>query len=158
MTITSATSPNWEKYSLTLSGVVCQLNPPINIFPGSLGISSPLIMFPRPRGVKGENIPVGSKTELWGGDETGEMDPPKLFIVKPILANFVTTLTWSENRNADVAPVENPLTFQEYKIHEKLFYKFISATWDIPAGHHELGSPCPSHAPRMRNTSQPARS
>merc|ERR1719319_485187 len=41
ITITSATSPNWEKYSRTLSGVVCQDNPPMNIFPGSLGISSP---------------------------------------------------------------------------------------------------------------------
>ena len=41
--ITSATSPNWEKYSLTFSGVVCQDKPPINILPGSLGISSKLI-------------------------------------------------------------------------------------------------------------------
>merc|ERR1719184_636608 len=88
ITITSATSPNCEKYSLTLSGVVCQLNPPINIFPGSLGISSPPIMVPSPRGVRGENIPVGSNTELWGGDDTGEMDPPKLFIFNTNCCKF----------------------------------------------------------------------
>ena len=58
MTMTSATSPNWLKYSRTPSGVVCQLNPPMNILPGSLGISSPGDMkLPRLIGVKGENMP-----------------------------------------------------------------------------------------------------
>lgn len=40
MTMTSASSPKDEKYSLMLSGVVCHDNPPTNILPGSLGISS----------------------------------------------------------------------------------------------------------------------
>ena len=52
ITMTSATSPNWEKYSLTFSGVVCQERPPMNILPGSLGISSRLI------GVRAENRPA----------------------------------------------------------------------------------------------------
>ena len=38
ITITSAKSPNDEKYSRIDSGVVCQLNPPMNIFPGSFGM------------------------------------------------------------------------------------------------------------------------
>ena len=33
MTITSASSPKMEKYSLMLSGVVCQERPPMNILP-----------------------------------------------------------------------------------------------------------------------------
>ena len=33
MTITSASSPKMEKYSLMLSGVVCQDSPPMNILP-----------------------------------------------------------------------------------------------------------------------------
>ena len=39
---TSAKSPNDEKYSLIDSGVVCHERPPMNILPGSFGMSSPL--------------------------------------------------------------------------------------------------------------------
>ena len=46
----------------------------MNILPGSLGISSMLI------GVSGENMPAGPNIEVWGGEECGEMDPPKLFM------------------------------------------------------------------------------
>ena len=42
MTMTSASSPKVEKYSRIDSGVVCHDNPPINILPGSLGMSSPV--------------------------------------------------------------------------------------------------------------------
>jgi hypothetical protein len=41
MTMTSASSPKAEKYSRMLSGVVCQDRPPMNILPGSFGMSSP---------------------------------------------------------------------------------------------------------------------
>ena len=41
MTMTSASSPKPEKYSRMLSGVVCQDSPPMNILPGSFGMSSP---------------------------------------------------------------------------------------------------------------------
>ena len=34
MTRTSVTVPNWPKYSLSLSGVVCQDSPPTKSFPG----------------------------------------------------------------------------------------------------------------------------
>ncbi len=39
ITMTSASSPNMEKYSRMLSGVVCHDSPPMNILPGSLGMS-----------------------------------------------------------------------------------------------------------------------
>ena len=41
ITMTSASSPNAEKYSLIDSGLVCHDSPPINILPGSFGMSSP---------------------------------------------------------------------------------------------------------------------
>ena len=41
MTMTSASSPNVEKYSRIDSGVVCHERPPMNILPGSFGMSSP---------------------------------------------------------------------------------------------------------------------
>jgi hypothetical protein len=47
MTMTSARSPKAEKYSRIDSGVVCQLSPPMNILPGSLGMSSPLMPLPK---------------------------------------------------------------------------------------------------------------
>ena len=65
MTMTSASSPKDEKYSRMLSGVVCQDSPPINIFPGSLGMSSPPPPPPEP-----PTPPVGDKAE--GG---AKMDP-----------------------------------------------------------------------------------
>jgi hypothetical protein len=36
MTRTSVTLPNWPKYSLSFSGVVCQLKPPTKSLPGEL--------------------------------------------------------------------------------------------------------------------------
>ncbi len=36
MTSTSVTDPNWPKYSLSFSGVVCQERPPTKSLPGEL--------------------------------------------------------------------------------------------------------------------------
>ena len=117
ITITSATSPNWEKYSRTLSGVVwkkgewspccpnvsaaqtCQERPPTNILPGSLGISSPRT--PKWRGARGEKRPPCSKTEggIWGSRWLQDLSLPSGKYYFHFSQRWISDLRWGGRRS-----------------------------------------------------------